>query len=349
MTKLTQHPLDMADVKFYEAFKEETALIKKYFPKKIQVAYTDQTIQESGDRVCPAKLISVRTQSRIPVAWAKNLDGILTRSMGFDHLARYCQEVKKELSCGYLPGYCDRAVAEQAVMLMMALLRKFPRQIKNFKTFKRDDLTGQECRDRKLLVVGVGRIGAEIVQIAKGLRMRVKGVDIVTRFKDVEYVPLAEGMAWAQIVVCALPLTEETRGLLSGKAFAKGQEPIAFINISRGEVAPVKDLKKMLDENKISGLAMDVFEEEDVLAEDFRRRGESRKESVKVIKELMTRDNVILTPHNAFNTVEAVERKARQSVEAVVQFLKGKSFPNPLPPSLALPTSPAIGGARGRE
>ncbi len=339
----------MIDVKFYEAFKEETALLKKYLPKKIKVAYTEQTIQESTDRVCPAKLISVRTQSRIPVAWSRGLDGILTRSMGFDHLARYCQAAKRTISCGYLPGYCDRAVAEQAIMLMMALLRKLPRQMKNFKTFKRDDLTGQECRDRKLLVVGVGRIGAEIVNIAKGLRMRVKGVDIVARFKDVEYVSLAKGLAWAQIVVCALPLTEETAGLLNGKAFAKVQESIVFINISRGEVAPVKDLKKMLEENKLSGLAMDVFEAEDVLAEDFRRRGDSKKESVKVIKGLLTRDNVILTPHNAFNTVEAVERKARESVDAVVQFLKGKSFPHPLPPSLALPASPAIGGARGRE
>jgi phosphoglycerate dehydrogenase-like enzyme len=68
------------------------------------------------------------------------------------------------------------------MLLMMALLRKLPRQIEQFSHFERNGLTGAECLNKNLLVVGVGRIGSEIVRIGQGLGMNVTGVDIVRRF-----------------------------------------------------------------------------------------------------------------------------------------------------------------------
>ena len=127
------------DIFFFEAFEEEQAALKKYNDSQFDAGYSWKTIQEYGANEPPADIISVRTQSQIPLEWAGKLKAILTRSTGFDHLTAYRQESDAEnLKCGYLPLYCNRAVAEQALTLWMALLRKLPRQINHFQSFKRD-------------------------------------------------------------------------------------------------------------------------------------------------------------------------------------------------------------------
>ncbi len=242
----------MTDVMFYEAFEEEEQEIKRILPREIRAGFTPKTIQEEGALPLPAALISIRTQSRIPLEWGQSLKGILTRSQGYDHVLAFRRECKTDIDCGFLGNYCSRAVAEQAALMMMALLRKLKKQEGNFISFSRDGLTGLECKGRKVLVVGVGNIGREIVDIARGLRMAVMGVDIDPALKDLDYVALSEGMAWADVVFCALSLTEKTDGMLDYRAFEKARQGVVFINIARGEISPVGDLKKLLDEGKIA-------------------------------------------------------------------------------------------------
>ena len=147
------------DAFFYEAFEEEAAALRRYLPPQVRAGFTWKTIQEAGDAEPPAPLISIRTQSALPAAWTGKVRGIVSRTTGFDHL------VGIQIPYGYLPHYCSRAVAEQAILLMMALLRKLPQQTGQFPKFHRDGLTGRECAGKKLLVVGVGDIGLEIVKI----------------------------------------------------------------------------------------------------------------------------------------------------------------------------------------
>ena len=122
----------MLDVMFYEAFEEEEKEIKEALPTDVRAGFTPKTIAEAGGKECPAQLISIRTQSALPVEWAKDLKGILTRSQGYDHLTDYLSKTKADIACGYLGSYCARAVAEQAVLMMMALLRRLKKQIKQF-------------------------------------------------------------------------------------------------------------------------------------------------------------------------------------------------------------------------
>ena len=131
------------DVFFYEAFEEEEKAIRHYLPADIQAGFSWKTIQEYGNPLPAAPLISIRTQSVIPLEWASKLSGILTRSTGYDHLTTYQKECGKSVQCGYLPLYCNRAVAEQAMLMWMAILRKLPQQVQNFATFYRDGITGQ--------------------------------------------------------------------------------------------------------------------------------------------------------------------------------------------------------------
>jgi len=258
------------DVMFYEVFKEEEAALKGIIPEGIQAGYSAKTIQENKDKRAPADVISIRTQSNIPLEWANSLRGILSRSQGYDHLLEYQQSCGISVPCGYLVNYCSRAVAEHALLAMLALLKNLKRQIKHFDRFDRDDLTNIECRGKRALVVGVGNIGSEIVQMVKGLGMEVKGVDIDPKLKGIDYCSLQEGVSWAKVVFCALPLTDKTEHMFDYKLLKTCSPGLIFVNISRGEISPIQDLKRLLDENILGGVALDVYQEEDLLAGHLR-------------------------------------------------------------------------------
>jgi D-lactate dehydrogenase len=300
------------DVYFYEAFEEEVVALRQHLPSQLKVGFTGKTIQETGDSEPPAPLISIRTQSVIPAAWAGRVSGIISRTTGYDHL------VGQKIPCGYLPHYCSRAVAEQALLLVMALLRKLPQQTAQFPKFQRDGLTGQECAGKRLLVVGVGSIGAEIVKIAQALGMESKGVDLVQRHDSVSYISIDKGLPWADIIVCAMNLTATNAGYFRYETLKHAKPGVIFVNIARGELSPTNDLVRLLDEGHMGGLALDVYENESALAVALR--------SGKTGFPLAGRPNVILTPHNAFNTSEAVARKAEQTVQQIVHFQKHSTF-----------------------
>lgn len=316
----------MLDIYFYEVFKEEEAAIKRYLPDGISAGFTWKTIQENGDSVLPSKMISIRTQSQIPLDWAQELDGILTRSQGYDHILKYNKDSGVDVNFKYLDNYCSRAVAEQAVLFMMSLFRKIKVQIKNFDGFHREGLTGTESKGKKALVVGVGRIGSEIVDCLLGLKMEVKGVDVAPKDTRVEHVALKEGIPWADVVFCSLPLTVDTNKMLNISAFENAKKGVLLINISRGEITPIKDIKDMLDKGILGGVGLDVYCCEKDLAEYLRGHVDKASDEVRVVCDLKNQENVIFTPHNAFNTVEAVEEKARQSVEAAVNFIQKRKW-----------------------
>jgi D-lactate dehydrogenase len=314
------------DVFFYEAFAEEVEALRCFLPPEVRAGYTPLTIQECSCPAPPSGLISIRTQSVIPPQWADLLHGILTRSTGFDHVKGFRDNTGRDIPAGYLPLYCSRAVAEQAVLLWMGLLRKLPMQMRQFTSFERDDLTGGECLGRTLLVAGVGSIGSEICRLGRALGMQDMGVDIVRRHQDVRYAGLEEGIAQADVIVCAMNLTSENRGYFRYEVLKRAKAGAVFVNISRGELSPHRDLLRLLDEGHLSGVALDVYENESSLAVSLRSGVPGSGESVRACLELSRRENVILTPHNAFNTAEALERKAGQTAEQVKQFLSERTF-----------------------
>lgn len=319
------------DVMFYEVYQEEEVLLTRYLPKELTAGFSKKTVQAEKGRHPPSKLIAIRTQSLVPLSWVSELSGVLTRSSGFDHLLPLQSQKGKTPSLGYLPSYCSRAVAEHALMILLTLARKLKRQEKQFPTFNRDGLTGIECLGREALVVGVGRLGTEIVRLFSGIGMKVRGVDVVKRLKTLAYVPLNKGIRTADVVVCALPLTRATRRLLGYKCLRHAKKGAIFMNVSRGEISPSKELKRLLEEGILGGVGLDVYEGEGSFAESLRTKKGTLGESGKATVALLKDERVVLTPHNAFNTKEALERKAQQSVASIVLFLKKGTFPNPVP------------------
>ena len=312
----------MYDVYFYEAFEEEAEALKRNLGADVRAGFTWRTIQEAGDAEPPAPFISVRTQSLIPLDWAPKLNAVLARTTGYDHMAAYRDAAGAgDLPIGHLPLYCKRAVAEQAALLWLALLRKLPRQTENFKTFLRDGITGRECEGRTLLVVGVGNVGHEVVRIGRGLGMEVLGVDLVRRHKDIDYVDTDEGLARADVVVCAMSLNSGNVGYFGYERLSRAKSGAVFVNVARGEMSPATDLLRLLEEGRLGGLGLDVYSEEPRLAVALRSGEDLDDVAIEAALELAQRPDVILTPHNAFNTVEAVERKAAQSAEQIRRFL----------------------------
>ncbi len=315
----------MTEIFFFEAFAEEHAALAKYAAGRLQAQYTWKSIQEWGDAPePPAPIISVRTQSLLPPRWAGKLQAILTRSTGYDHLLRYQAKVENCPACGYLPLYCHRAVAEQALMLWMALLRKLPCQMRQFKTFNRDGLTGKEALAKKLLVLGVGKIGGEIVNIGRGLGMEVRGVDPVQKCSDLDYVSFAEGAAWADVVAVAMSLNDSNYRYFTAERLALLRPGALLVNVARGEFTPLAELAAALRTGQLGGIGLDVFEDETSLGPQL--RGEKAGAVDTALAELQKSDRVILTPHNAFNTAEAVERKAEQSIQQIETWLKTGKF-----------------------
>ncbi|OGV39862.1 MAG: hypothetical protein A2020_15700 [Lentisphaerae bacterium GWF2_45_14] len=331
------------DAVFYEAFEEEEKVLREFLPQDVNCLFTWKTIQESGHELPPSPIISTRTQSEFPDAWSPHLKAIMTRSTGYDHVSSYIirNGMRDRISCAYLPDYAARAVAEQAMLLWTALSRKMKKQMKSFESFNRDGLTGGEVFGKTILVAGVGRIGSKIVEIASGLGMKVLGFDIKPQ-KVLEekfflkYVSLEDALPTADIVVCALPLTSGTEGLFNYALLSKVKKGAFFINIARGEISPSIDILKLLDESRLGGAGLDVYDCERELAL-YLRGGRSAgdfpdgpgKRAEAVLK-MMERDDVVLFPHNAFNTVESVRRKCCQAVENLSCFLNEGRFLTPV-------------------
>jgi len=306
-------------VYFYETFEEELAQLREKLPPTIKFDSTPGTVQESGDLHPPAKIISIRTQSVVPPHWAGHLEAVLSRSTGYDHLSALRQGTNRPI-LGYLPLYCNRAVAEHAMMLWTALARHLPRQVENFRTFQRDGLTGMENAGKVLLVVGVGHIGYQIVRIGRGLEMRVLGVDIIRRHADVEYTDIDSGLRRADIIVCAMNLTPENHGYFNETRLRQTRQGVIFVNIARGEQSPSTELLRLMETGHLGGIGLDVYDAESQLAVALRQGTQCDNREVQATLALSRLPNVILTPHNAFNTREAVERKVQQSVEQLRRF-----------------------------
>lgn len=322
---------DSLSVFFYEAFQEEERALRAVLPSGIRADFTWKSIQEAGHTEPPAKLISIRTQSAIPSAWAHSLRGILSRSAGYDHVAAWLRNNPAGVKAGYLPEYCVRAVAEQAALLWMALLRRLPQQQRQFSGFLRDGITGRECAGKNLLVTGVGHIGREIVRMGQALSMRVSGVDIVRKHNDVTYTGIDEGLRQADVIVCAMNLTSENQAYFNYERLSSCKPGAIFVNIARGEMSPPADLLRLLDESILGGVGLDVYPDEPRVAMLLRAGETGDDPGIRTLRELAQRPNAVLTPHNAFNTEESVEQKALQSVKQTVHFLDMDSFLWPVP------------------
>lgn len=262
-----------------------------------------------------------------------NLKLIATRSTGFDHIdIDYAKE--KNISVANVPEYGSRTVAEYTFALVLTLMKKIYQSINQAKVFDFDHshIRGFDLAGKTLGIIGMGKIGLEVLKIAKGFAMNVL---VYTRSKNdqlanqyqFQYVDLNTLLSSSDIITLHIPLTKETYHLINQNNIALIKKGAYLINTARGGLVETQALVKALEEEILAGVALDVLEEEKALGEEteilttsYRQEVDFKTLALNHI--LVNHPKVIITPHNAFNTYEALERILETTINNINQYLK---------------------------
>ena len=211
------------------------------------------------------------------------------------------------------PSSTSLAVAELTLGLMLAMAREIPRADAGMKqgAWLKKDLAGMELNGKMLGILGMGRIGAEVGVRAAAFGMSVLGYDPLIPSAEIfrrgaEPVSLDELYSRSDFISLHLPLTEETRAMVSEQAFARMKRGVHLICVARGGIIDESALLAALESGKVAGAALDVFASEPPGPSD-----------------LIRHPNVIATPHIGAQTAEAQSRAAEDIANEVLAALKG--------------------------
>jgi D-lactate dehydrogenase len=272
-----------------------------------------------------------------------NLKLITTRSTGFDHIDSAAAK-EKNIAVAYVPGYGDNTVAEFAFALLLSLSRHIFEaydRIKEKGLFNFEGLRGFDLKDKIIGVIGTGRIGCYTIKIAKGFGMNVIAYDAFPKEELCEklgfkYVSLDELLAQSDVISLHVPYLPSTHHLINLKNISKIKKGALLINTSRGAVVETEAIIKGLDQGILGGVGLDVLEEEGVLADEkaLLLYGHPEEHDLKKILAnhvLVDMPNVIITPHTAFNTKEALQRILDTDLENIKSFIEKKEPRYPIP------------------
>jgi len=275
-----------------------------------------------------------------------NLKLVTTRSTGFDHIdLAYAQE--KNFALGYVPHYGENTVAEFAMGLILTVSRKLylgVDRIKEDEGFSFDGLEGFDLKGKTLGVVGTGRIGAHVIKMAKGFDMHIVAHDAypneaLAKEHGFSYIPLEELLATSDVITIHVPYLPTTHHLINKQNIEKIKKGAILINTARGAVVETEALVIALQKGILGGAGLDVLEEEGVLKDEqgfWLRDADDDAPGVNlrtVLQDniLIDMPNVVVTPHNAFNTKEAKTRILDADIENITAFFKGGAAQNPIP------------------
>ena len=251
----------------------------------------------------------------------ENLKYVVTRSTGTDHIdAAYC----KEKGVGVMSAvyYGGISVAEYQFALLLNLTRKvsLAQETVKAKGFVKSGLQGTDLYGKTLGVIGYGNIGKKVETIARAFGMHVL---ISTRSrdgKDPKFVLLKDLLQSADVISLNIPLTDETYHMLDREAFQNMKDGVIILNTARGEVIDTDSLIEALESKKVKAAALDVVEGEQYLRGDFGSKSEIDR-ARSSLKALLSFDNVIVSPHVAYNSAEAVERILEETIDNIRSVL----------------------------
>lgn len=224
------------------------------------------------------------------------------------------------LPVGRVPAYSPEAVAEHTVAMIMSLNRNIHRAHARVRegNFALDGLLGFDMKGRTVGIIGTGRIGAAFARIMRGFGCRVLAHDPMPDAElGLDYVPLDQLLAEADIVSLHCPLNPATHHLIDEAAVARMKRGVMLINTSRGAIVDTRAAIKGLKSGAIGHLGLDVYEEEaDLFFEDL--SGQVLQDDI--FARLLTFPNVLITAHQAFFTEDALMAIARTTLDNITCF-----------------------------
>lgn len=281
-----------------------------------------------------AEVISTFVNSRLSAAVLSRLPRlrlIATRSTGYDHIdLGYCS--KHGISVCNVPDYGDATVAEHTFALMLAAVRNIVTASHRTRRgdFSQSGLRGMELRGKTLGVIGTGRIGRRVIEIAKGFSMNVIATDVrpdleAARALGFSYGSLGDVLTAADVLTIHVPATTETARLISDPEFSAMKPGAVLVNTSRGSVVDTAALVRALSAGRLRAVGLDVLPQETAIREEaeiFRIESAPPVDLKELVAShvLLHSDKVVVTPHTAYDTEEAVHRIIESTVANIETF-----------------------------
>ena len=285
-----------------------------------------EVLQRVAGKDALIPLLTERVDTELLDAAGPNLRIVANVAVGYDNIDLPACTARR-VAVTNTPGVLDETTADLAWALLMAVARRVvegDRLARSgaWRQWNLDQLCGTDVWGKTLGIIGFGRIGRAVARRAKGFQMRIiyssttRAPAEVENELGAEYATRDEVLARADFLSLHVPLKPETRGLMGAAEFAK-MKPTAFlINTTRGPVVQEAALVAALEQGKIAGAALDVYEREPLISDGLRR------------------DNVVLTPHIGSASLETRTRMAMIAVENVAAFFAGKRPPTILNPEV---------------
>jgi D-lactate dehydrogenase len=293
---------------------------------------TDKTVELAAgfDAVCPF----VNCRLTAPVLMRLKALGVrlvTLRAAGYNGID-IASAVRLGIKVTRVPAYSPHAVAEHAFALLLCLVRKIHRAHARVRelNFSLDGLEGFDLYGKTFGCIGVGRIGAAAVGIARGFGCKVLAYDV---FEDqslagrlgFEYVTLDKLLTEADVISLHVPLTPQSRHLIDDAALARMKPGAVLINTSRGAVIDTTALIRALKSQRLGGVGLDVYEvEEGVFFQDL--SGSILTDDR--LARLLTFPNVLITSHQGFLTFEALTAIAETTLANASSFEQGEALAN---------------------
>jgi len=337
------------------AFVETGPAGEEFFEKELkghQIEFCD----DAGDCAPDTEALSIFINSKIDARFLAEhpaLRLIVTRSTTHDHIDLAACARRGVAVCS-VSSYGDHTVPEHTFALMLAICRKLRQamEVAAARSFSYEALRGIELNGKTLGVVGTGRIGRQVLRLAKAFGMETLGCDShpdpeAAASLGFRYVTFPRMLRLADFISINVPLTDSTYHLFNRETFAICRRGLVLINTARGAIIESEALIEALDSGIVAGAGLDVLEDERVmrkkasriLAEQIIERLHdsfapveplgydplriSEVRSLMHNSTLVGHPNVIVTPHIAFNSHEAIARINRTTVDNIHAFLSG--------------------------
>ncbi len=323
------------NIAFFELEDWEKDFFMKHFPDA-QYSSTPLNLQ-NANQYSQTDILCTFIYSQITDEIIRNLPNlkcIATQSTGFDHIDLKAAQ-QRNIIVSNVPEYGTRTVAEHTFALILALTKKLYQSMNQSKQF---DFSHNRIRtinlyQRTLGIIGLGKIGKEVVKIAHGFGMNVL---IYTRTHDeafakewgIRYAELNELLENSDLITLHIPYSKETHHILNKENINHCKKGAYIINTSRGGLIETEALIQALENGTLAGAGLDVLEEEKNLSEELDILKTSLPERIDF--KTLTMDHVLIhhpkvvvTPHNAFNSEEALQKIMNTTVDNIKAFIEG--------------------------
>jgi D-lactate dehydrogenase len=324
-------------IAFFEVKELEEEYLKKKLDGHILKFSNEKLSLENVPQIKDFDSVSVFIYSKIDeqiIQAIPNLKLITTRSTGYDHIDIDASK-KHGIAICNVPSYGENTVAEHTFALILSLSRNICKScIRRFEQdFSIEGLEGFDLKGKTIGVIGTGQIGLHVIRIAKGFGMNVVAYDVrqnklLSEVLGFEYVSLEDLLASSDVITLHVPYIKATHHLMNKDTFKLVKKGAILINTARGSIVDTEALIEALDNKILAGAGLDVFEGEEVIKEEKQLLYEPKNLEVlaSLVKDhiLLSKDNVVFTPHIAFYSKEALERILETTVENIDAFVSGK-------------------------